>query len=641
MATESVLLLTRSNAQTEDFTLMSLRPRPLRLENLEDRLVPSATVWGTPWPNGQALTLSLAPDGTNISGTASSLSQVLAKAGAGSELALLEAFQTWADYAKINYGLVGDGGEGFGIGKAIQDDPRFGDIRVGARPLASDVVAITSPFDYFSTYAGEVVLNSAQPIGSTYNLYTVALHEAGHALGLPDNNDPNSVMYEYYTGANGSLSTSDIAAIQSLYGARTPNTTSNTIATAVNYTGPVYAQLNSSSDANYYKFTTPLLTTGTTIHLQAEGLSLLDATVSVYNSAGKLVTSTTATDPTNNDLTLQLNNLSSLSTYYVKVASPSGGVFDVGSYDLSITNNLMSTVSDVAAGTLGLVGGVGQTLTTATNLVANSTGLNAAVNYNARASLNSPSQTDYYAVQAPNSGSGSAVNMVISVWTLGNQNLTPHLQVFNSLGNAVAFQVLTSTSGATIIQVVNAVPGQGYVIEVNSASHQTGTYSLAVDCLSTALSFPMNASGTLNATTSMATANLEVDQSQFMHFVLAASSVPSDPSTTLLMTITDGNGNTVATISTTAGNAASLDVFLAEGTYTVTISETSASGGALQPAHFSLSAIGLTDPVSAVKANPTANASGSTSSSGSSSSSSSSSTTSWSSTTPSGNATFN
>src|SRR5580698_7701370 len=184
---------------------MTPRPRPLNIERLEDRDLPSATVWGIPWPDGQHLTLSLAPDGTNISGVSSSLSQVLAEAGSGSELALLQAFQTWADYANLNYGLVADGGEAFGIGKAIQDDPRFGDIRIGAIPLDSDTVAVTSPFDYFNTYSGDVVLNSAQPIGSTYSLYTVALHEAGHALGLPDNNDPNSVMYQYYTGTNNTL----------------------------------------------------------------------------------------------------------------------------------------------------------------------------------------------------------------------------------------------------------------------------------------------------------------------------------------------------------------------------------------------------------------------------------------------------
>lgn len=637
---------------------MARRPKPLSVEYLEDRDVPSATVWGTPWPDAQHLTLSLAPDGTNISGVASSLSSVLAEAGPSGELALLEAFQTWADYANINFGLVADGGEAFGIGKAIQDDPRFGDIRIGARPLDSDVIAITSPFDYFNTYSGDVVLNSSQPIGSAYNLYTVALHEAGHALGLPDNNDPTSVMYEYYNGTNGSLSASDIAAIQALYGARTPNTTSNTLTTALNYTTPVYAQLNSPTDADYYRFATPLLFTGTTIHLQAEGLSLLDATVSVYNAQGRLVASTTATDPTNNDLTLQLNNLAGLSKYYVEVSSPNGGVFDVGSYNLTITNNLETTVGDLLSGTLGLLGDVGHTLLTATDLVANSLNLSGEVNYNARSSLNTANQTDVYAVQAPPSSSGEPEAMVATVWTLSNQNLTPRIQVFDSMGDPVAFQVLTETSGASTIQVVNAVAGQTYKLVVDSASRQTGSYSLSVDFLSSPILFPMNASGTLNASNSSTSADLEIDQSQTMHFVLSAGAVPSDPNTLVVMTILDGNGNTVATLETTAGNAASLDVFLGVGTYTVTVSEVTSDGSALQPVDFSLDAIGITDPVAVAKTNPTSTPSGSTSSTttgssssssgsttttstGSTSSTSSSSTSSWSSTTPSGSTVWN
>jgi predicted Zn-dependent protease len=50
-------------------------------------------------------------------------------------------------------------------------------------------------------------------------LYQVALHEIGHALGLSDNSDPNSVMY-YSLGANNpTLDATDVAAIEQLYGA--------------------------------------------------------------------------------------------------------------------------------------------------------------------------------------------------------------------------------------------------------------------------------------------------------------------------------------------------------------------------------------------------------------------------------------
>jgi hypothetical protein len=607
-------------------------PRRLSIERLEDRDLPS-TVWGVPWPDGQHLTLSLAPDGTSISGESSALSSVLAQAGSNGEYALLEAFQTWADNANINFGLVSDGGQAFGVGKAIQDDPRFGDIRVGAVPIGSDVLAVTSPFDYFNTYSGDVVINSAQPIGTTYSLYAVALHEAGHALGLPDNDDPNSVMYEYYTGANTTLDANDIAAIQSLYGARPANNANNTLATAASYISSVYGQLNSPTDAAFYKFSTPLLFTGTTIHLQAEGLSMLDATVSVFNSSGKLVASATATNPSSNDLTLDLNNLSMLSKYYVEVSSPNGGAFDVGTYNLTITNNLDAVLGDVVGDVLGLLNGVGHTLATATDLVANTLGLGGQVNYNASSTLNTSLQTDYYAVKAPPSTGLTSETLVATVWTLGNQSLTPQLSVFDSQGNPVAFQVLTETSGGATVEVENAVPGQIYKLEVHSGARQTGSYSLSVSFLSSPILFPMSTSSTLNSSTPAAAAALDVDQTQVIHFVLSAGAVPIDPNTLVTMTITDSEGDVVATLQTTAGDAASLDVCLGIDTYTVTVAESTSDGSALQPIDVNVSAIGETDPVSIAMANPTSKPAGTTSPSGSSGTSSSTSSSGASSTT--------
>src|SRR4051812_45129125 len=104
---------------------MSL-PTPLGVEALESRDLPAT--FGTPWPDGQHLTLSFAPDGTPIGGTASNLSAVL---DSNARLAALRAFQTWAQFANVNIGLMGDTGAAFGTGGAVQGDSRFGDIRVG------------------------------------------------------------------------------------------------------------------------------------------------------------------------------------------------------------------------------------------------------------------------------------------------------------------------------------------------------------------------------------------------------------------------------------------------------------------------------------------------------------------------------
>ncbi len=49
-------------------------------------------------------------------------------------------------------------------------------------------------------------------------LFQVALHEVGHALGLSDTSDPNSVMYYSLGMNNPTLGATDIAAIQQIYG---------------------------------------------------------------------------------------------------------------------------------------------------------------------------------------------------------------------------------------------------------------------------------------------------------------------------------------------------------------------------------------------------------------------------------------
>ena len=60
-------------------------------------------------------------------------------------------------------------------------------------------------------------------IGTNIDLFSVALHEAGHALGLGHSDRPGSVMYPYYRMSTG-LTSDDIAGIQDLYGAKGPST---------------------------------------------------------------------------------------------------------------------------------------------------------------------------------------------------------------------------------------------------------------------------------------------------------------------------------------------------------------------------------------------------------------------------------
>lgn len=75
------------------------------------------------------------------------------------------------------------------------------------------------------TLAGDLHLDLDEPwkIGADVDLFSVVLHELGHALGLGHNDDPSSVMYPYYRRTSG-LSAADIAEIRKLYAARTAST---------------------------------------------------------------------------------------------------------------------------------------------------------------------------------------------------------------------------------------------------------------------------------------------------------------------------------------------------------------------------------------------------------------------------------
>ncbi len=266
-------------------------PRPrLAVEARESRTVPYALTGGA-WPHPELITLSFVPDGTVVASNGSGYvtSDLSARFGArfGSasrwQAEFLRAAQVWAQQTNLNFAVVADDGTPFGQGAYVQGDPGMGDVRIagynfGTNALAS--AAVPPPQNNYSA-AGDVTVNTAQPfnIGSTYDLFTVAVHEIGHALGVGHATLSGSVMYPVYTGRKTALTADDVAAVRAVYGgARAPdafdaNGANQTLSAADNLTPLLSAttetavvsglDVTTTADVDYYRFVAPSGTSGT------------------------------------------------------------------------------------------------------------------------------------------------------------------------------------------------------------------------------------------------------------------------------------------------------------------------------------------------------------------------------------------
>jgi hypothetical protein len=231
-------------------------------------------------------------------------------------MAVLRAFQKWAVESNINIALADDNGEALGTSGAVQNDPRFGDIRIAATSLPGKSLAIATPFsNNAGTWSGDVVLNSDADFGlgtnGAYNLFSVLLHEAGHVLGVAESTDPNSPMFQSYNGRRSGLTAQDIARITSVHGVRqadsfdrqAPNGTFAS-ATAIFHQisdgeslGSIRGDVTTTADVDFYRFTVPLGAQSVGLRLKTSDISLFVGRLTLYNSQGVAIESLAAEDP--------------------------------------------------------------------------------------------------------------------------------------------------------------------------------------------------------------------------------------------------------------------------------------------------------------------------------------------------------
>ena len=159
------------------------------------------------------------PQGVQLSYFFTTLTPKLPQSTVQSEI--VRAFEEWAKYAALFFrpGTVAAAPRTIGVlfasgqhGDGFNFDGPGGTLAHTFYPAPPNPESIAGDMHFDAAEAWD----NRQQI----DLYSVALHEAGHALGLGHSDKPGAVMYPYYR-INAQLANDDIAGIRALYAAST------------------------------------------------------------------------------------------------------------------------------------------------------------------------------------------------------------------------------------------------------------------------------------------------------------------------------------------------------------------------------------------------------------------------------------
>ncbi|MBS0264278.1 MAG: matrixin family metalloprotease [Planctomycetes bacterium] len=606
------------------------------------------------WSNAAALTVSFAPDGTSVVGQSSQLFSSLNNVGSTQDWqqTILDAFQTWASNANINFGLIADSGADFGTAGQSQGDSRFGDIRIAAIPMGSDVLAISVPANSAVTgrWTGEILFNSNATFSNLNQVFGVALHEVGHVLGLMDSTDPLSPLNGNLTADASHLPTSaDLAVLQQVYGQRGANPAENTVIAEARelkfpagvYTGATplvtYGSLDATGVSNFFEVERLAGYKGSvTLQLRTSGLSQLGARISVYDGNGNLLGQSEASGGQNASVTIAAGT--AWSELYAQIDAPSGGINSVGTYALVATFDANNTVSDdvidqaargqftyasptqmqqfFVSGTVPVRSGDSGAPRlirdgALTYFALNTTpGFARGTDYTAVEQLSAGNTFDTYRVTAPAFGVGQPNLMTVNVSATQQGGLLPQAVVTDSTGKVVPSQIVANGQGTYAIQVSGVVSGRQYFVRVTSSdpagAFATGGYALHVQFGAPALTPVAIGSGVISTANPVQYLQLDVGETELTQFNLSSGFSAGISGGVVQLSIYDANNNLVYELLETAGGLSTgAPVLLNQGRYTIAVTAVDASGATPAELKFDVSGLEITEPIGPLPINPT------------------------------------
>lgn len=251
---------------------------------------------------------------------------------------IVRALQTWSQYADITWAQTSFANRlrsmdiGFFTGNHGDPSPFDGTNGILAHAF------YPSPPNQ-ETIAGDMHFDDAETfrLNDDIDLYAVALHEAGHALGLNHSSDPSAVMYAtYQSGING-LRPDDIAGIRSLYSsigdggtqadAYEPDNTSP--GNPITSNSPQPKSIFPAGDQDWNRFT--IGNDGAEVIIETSGGSG-DTQLFLYNSS---LTRINFDDDGGSGLFSKITTSLSSGTYYIKVEE-FGNDNTIAAYSISL-----------------------------------------------------------------------------------------------------------------------------------------------------------------------------------------------------------------------------------------------------------------------------------------------------------------